>query len=122
MCAIYALVPYSPLELIPWQLLVGTLPVLLLAFFKNPQPQIIWGSTLIFSLVFCGILSTAFAYWGSVVISKELPAITTSLSLLAIPVCGLLFQRGLLHETITLSLMFAMLFILGGLLCVIKVK
>jgi drug/metabolite transporter (DMT)-like permease len=119
LCARYMHWHRTPLELIPWQLLVGTLPVLLLAFVQNPQPQFIWGSTLVFSLIFCGILSTAFAYWGSIVISKELPAITTSLSLLAIPMCGLLFSAWLLSEKITLSLIIAMLFILAGLLCVI---
>jgi drug/metabolite transporter (DMT)-like permease len=118
LCARYMHWSRSPLELISWQLLVGTIPVVLLAFLQHPEPQIVWNSTSIFVLLFCGILSTAFAYWGSVVISKELPAITTSLSLLAIPVCGLLFSAWLLHEKMTFSLILAMVFILGGLLCV----
>lgn len=122
LCARYMRWVRSPLELIPWQLLVATIPVSFLAFFQNPQPHILWNAALIFSLFFCGIFATAFAYWGSVVISKELPATTTSLSLLAVPVCGLLFSSWLLHEKITLSLMLAMIFIVGGLLCVVKVK
>ncbi len=119
LCARHMRWARRPIELISWQLLVGTIPVIVYALYKNPQAHIIWDNTLLFSLIYSGVLATAFGYWGTVVISKELPPITTSLSLLAIPVIGLISSAFMLHETITLTLIVAMIFILLGLLCVI---
>ncbi len=119
LCARHMHWAHTPLELISWQLLVGAIPVVIFAFISQPHPLIIWNHSLLLSLVYNGVLATAFAYWGTVVISKELSPVTTSLSLLAIPVCGLIFSALLLHEIITKSILIAMLFILGGLMCVI---
>lgn len=106
---------HTPLELVPWQLLLGTLLVFIMAYLKQPAPLIKWNVTLIFSLVFTGTLGAAFGYWGSIVVSKELPSITASLCYLAVPVSGLIFSALLLHETITPMMIVAMLFILLGL-------
>jgi len=119
LCARYMEWTRPPLELISWQLLVGTIPVVILAMILQPHPQMVWNNSLILSLIYSGIFATGFAYWGTIVVSKELPPTTTSLSLLAVPICGLIFSAILLHEKITLSILCAMLFILGGLLCVI---
>lgn len=122
LCARHMKWTRTPLELISWQLLVGTLPVLCLTLLKQPHPHITWNHSLVLTLLYNGILATAFAYWGTITISKELPPITTSLSLLTVPVFGLIFSAIFLHEPITLSLIIAMLFILGGLLCTISYK
>ena len=52
----------TPLELISWQLLVGTIPVVLIAYFVDPTPTIIWNQELIFSLLYCGVLATGLAF------------------------------------------------------------
>lgn len=119
LCARYMSWPHTPLELIFWQLLVGVIPVLMMAIIKEPHAHIIWNHTFIWSLLYLGIFATGFAYWGTVVVSKNLSPITTSLGLLAVPVFGLLFSAIMLHEPITLSLILSMLFIVGGLVCVI---
>lgn len=114
LCARHMYWPHSPLELIPWQLLVGAVPLVILAAIKVPAPHIVWNHTLFTSLAYNGIFATAFAYWGSIVISKELPPITTSLSFLSIPIVGLIFSNLLLHEAITTPVIVAMAFILCG--------
>lgn len=108
----------TPLELVPWQLLLGTFLVFMAAHFTYPTPSIDWNPTLIFSLLFTGMLGAAFGYWGSIVVSKELPSITVSLCYLAIPVASLLFSALILHEPITPIISLAMLFILLGIACV----
>lgn len=108
----------SPLTLIPWQLLVALLFVLLLATIFEPHPTITWNSHLIGSMLYTGICATAFGYWGVVVLSKNLPVITMSLCLLAVPVAGLLASSLLLHEPITWTIGTAMLLILMGLAAV----
>ncbi len=119
LCARYMRWSHPPLQLIFWQLLIGALPVIFLAILKQPHPHIIWNHSLIWALLYGGIIATAFGYWGGVVISKELPPITSSLSLLGVPVCGVISSALFLKEPITFSLMLAILFILLGILCVI---
>ena len=109
--------PHAPFELVPWQLLVGTIPIFLIASFEQPFAAIQWNPTLIGTLLFACIFATAVAYWGTMVISKELPSTTASLSFLAVPVAGLLFSALLLGEPITLVKVIAMTCILGGIFC-----
>lgn len=108
----------APIELVPWQLLFGTLLVFTIASLEHPTPIIEWNHLLIFSLLFTGVLGAAFGYWGSLVVSKELPSITVSLSFLGIPIVGLFFSALLLHEAITSIILLAMLLIFSGIACV----
>ena len=119
LCARYMSWPHAPIELIFWQLLVGALPVLAIAIIKEPHTHVIWNHTFVWCLLYLGIFATGFAYWGTIVVSKNLSPITTSLSLLAVPVFGLIFSALILHEQITLSLIMAMILIVAGLVCVI---
>jgi drug/metabolite transporter (DMT)-like permease len=109
----------TPLELICWQLLLGTILVVSFVFVKQPHAEITWNSTLILSLLYNGALSSALGSWAIVIISKEFSPITTSLSLLAIPVVGVITSTILLHEHIALSMLIAMTCIISGLLCII---
>lgn len=104
----------TPIELVPWQLLMGTCLVFIAAYSYQPSPSIDFNDTLIGSLLVTGVLGAAFGYWGSIVVSKELPSITVSLCFLAIPVSGLIFSALILHEPITFLIIVAMFFILTG--------
>jgi drug/metabolite transporter (DMT)-like permease len=109
----------TPLELVPWQLLFGMLFVFTIAYIEEPAPLINWNHTLISSLLFTGALGAAFGYWGTMVVSKELPSITVSLCYLAIPVVSMIFSAFLVHEPIIFITVVAMLFILAGIACVV---
>lgn len=122
LCARHMYWTRSPIELISWQLLVGTIPVILLALIIEPHPHIVWNHTLLCSLFYNGILGTGFAYFGTIVISKKLPPITTSLGLLGVPLLGLIFSAIILHEIINISDVVAMIFILIGLVCSLQIK
>ena len=105
----------SVLQITPWQLLFATIPICFLALFLEPPPHIILNTSLIVSLLYASIFGTAFAYWGIVTVSKELPVITTSLSLLGVPIISVIASAIFLHEPITLTIFFAMVLILAGL-------
>jgi drug/metabolite transporter (DMT)-like permease len=122
LCARYMHWPHSPLQLISWQLLVGAIPALILAISKQPHPTIIWNHALILTILYGGMIATAFAYWGTVVISKELSPVTSSLSMLGVPICGVVSSAFILGEVISLPLLLALGFIIVGLLCVILDK
>lgn len=109
----------TPLQLLPWQLLIGLIPIVICALIFQPNPNISWNSILIGSLLYTGILGTAFAVGGMILASKELPPTTTSLSTLGIPFVGILSSWIILHEHISWIMVIAMLFIFSGLLLVI---
>ncbi len=118
-CARYMHWSKSPLELIPWQLLIGTIPVLLIAWATEPGVSVEWNSSLILSLIYTGFLVTGLSYWSGLIINKELPTIIVSLGFLIGPVCSLLISAFFMHEVISLFTAIAMGLILLGLICVV---
>ena len=119
LCARYMHWTKSPLELIPWQLLVGTLPILLLAWVKEPAPTFTWNPMLIMSLVYTGILVTGLSYWSGIVINRALPTIVVSLGFLAVPVFSIALSAFFMHEVIDLPTAAAIALILTGLIGVL---
>jgi drug/metabolite transporter (DMT)-like permease len=119
LCVRYMQWTKSPLELIPWQLLIGTLPILVFAWIKEPALTIQWNLPLLLSLLYTGALVTGLSYWSGVIINKEVPTIIVSLGFLIVPVFSLIISATFLHETIDLTTSLAMLLILLGLACVV---
>ncbi|MDQ2993893.1 MAG: DMT family transporter [Pseudomonadota bacterium] len=104
--------------LVPWQLLLALILTLPAAIILEPQTHIIWNAPLIYTLLYNGLLATAFGYWAALMVSRNLPVVTTSLYFLAVPVIGLLLSSYILHESLTLTAMMAMSSIVFGLACV----
>lgn len=107
----------SPLELAPWQMLLGTLFIGILACIFEPNPDIHWSWSLVAEIGYLGPIASAFAYWGVIELNRQLPAITISLLLLAVPVVGLLSSAAILGEKISISTLVAMILILTGIAC-----
>jgi len=119
LCARYMQWSKSPLELIPWQLLIGTLPMLVYAYTTEPFIVIEWNASLILSLIYTGMLVTGLSYWSGLIVNRELPTIVVSLGFLLVPVVSLMVSTVYMHETLTLPTMCAMLLIISGICCVI---
>lgn len=110
----------TPLQLLSWQLLIGLVPLLLAGLYFTPSPIIHWNHTLIIALLITGVLGTAFGIWGMVLVNKELPIATTSLSLVAIPLVGIISSSIILGEKITFVMVIGLACIIGGILLIIK--
>ncbi|MBX3709567.1 MAG: DMT family transporter [Gammaproteobacteria bacterium] len=119
LCARYMQWSKSPLELIPWQLLIGTIPILAFAWLHEPFISVHWNTSLILSLVYTGILVTGLSYWSGLVVNKELPTIVISLGFLLVPVVSLIISSAYMHETISLPTIAAMILIISGICCVV---
>lgn len=105
-------------HLLPWQFLISVIPNALMAMYLDPHPVIrltpvFWGS-----LAYTTILSSLIAYWLIIVITRNLPVITTSLLLLAVPVVGLLSSAIMTGEKLSLSIIISFVFIISGLVFV----
>lgn len=119
LCVRYMRWTKSPLELIPWQLLVGTIPIIILAFVKEPTMTVEWSPTLILSLLYTGSLVTGLSYWSGIIINKELPTIVVSVGFLVVPVFSVIISALFLHEVVNLTTITAMVLIILGLTCVV---
>ena len=103
----------SPFMLAPWAMLAAAPPVLLMALIFE-RPRIDWSPELAAILLYNGPIATAFGYWASVTITRALPALTTSIGLLAVPVMGLLSSMVALGEPLTWSLALGLVGIILG--------
>ncbi len=104
----------TPFQLVFWQCLLATFILAALALAVDGVPHIAWNPALVAELLYGGLCGTALAYWAMAMVNRSLPAITTSLGILATPVVGLIGSAIALGETITVSLLVAMVMILAG--------
>ena len=104
----------SPFQLVFWQALLVTVVLSVLALAFDGVPVITWTPELTGALLYGGICGTALAHWAVVTVNRSLPAVTTSLGLLATPVVGVAVSAIFLGEPIGASLICAMALILGG--------
>ena len=104
----------SPLALCPWQFLVACSVIVPLALIMEDSSRIQPGWELGLILLYNGPLATAFAFWALVTLTQALPAITTSLATLAVPVLGTVVAAIFLGESITPTNMGGLALILLG--------
>lgn len=91
----------SPLDLLPWQLLVALVPLALLAFVLERDAPIHWQPSTVLIVVYSGVPATAFAFWASQSIIRALGPMVTSVGFLATPVVGLIVAAIALGEPVS---------------------
>jgi drug/metabolite transporter (DMT)-like permease len=104
----------TPFQLVFWQVLLAAVLLSAVAWFLEGPPQIVCTGRLCALLLYSGIVCTAFANWAMTMVNRSLPAVTTSLWLLATPLLGIVSATAILGEPLELSLFVAMTLIIGG--------
>jgi len=105
----------TPLALAPWQMLAGLIPMLALArWLEGPAPAVGFSRDVVLLALYSGPVITAFPFWAFVTIARTLPALTTSLSLLLVPVVGLLSSAAFLAEPLNATTVVGLLLIIGA--------
>jgi drug/metabolite transporter (DMT)-like permease len=104
----------APFDLIPWEMALATLVLGVLALAIDGLPRIQWTPNLVWLLLYSALPGSALAFWGAAVAAQNLPAVTTSLGLLAAPVIGIAASAAELGEAPTVSLILAVVLIIGG--------
>jgi drug/metabolite transporter (DMT)-like permease len=104
----------APFDLIPWEMALATLVLGVLALAIDGWPRIEWTPNLVWLLLYSALPGSALAFWGAAVAAQNLPAVTTSLGLLAAPVIGIAASAVELGEAPAVSLILAVLLIIGG--------
>jgi len=105
----------TPLALAPWQLMAGLGPLVGLAWWiEGPPPRIEASWQFLLLALYSGPIITAFPFWAYVTVARALPAITTSLTLLLVPVVGLLSSVLFLGEPLSATSVVGLMLILGA--------
>jgi drug/metabolite transporter (DMT)-like permease len=105
----------SPLQLAPWQMLVALVVLVPMALATEGAPRIPLTAEVGLILGFNGLIATAFAFWGSVTLTRALPAMTSSLAMIGVPIVGVAASALALGEALSLDLVAAMALVLAGL-------
>jgi drug/metabolite transporter (DMT)-like permease len=104
----------TPLQLAPWQMLVGFACIAPLALMFERDVPIDATPVLIAIVIYNGVIATAFGMWAVVTVNRALPAATTSIVLLGVPVSGLIFSFLLLGEPLSGPKLVGLSLILAG--------
>jgi drug/metabolite transporter (DMT)-like permease len=104
----------TPFALTPWETLLATVLLVPIALSTTPPVPGDWSPSFVVLLLYLGIAGTAVAYWATATASRHLPAVTTSLGLLATPVVSVITATLWLGEPLTLSLIISIVLVLGG--------
>jgi drug/metabolite transporter (DMT)-like permease len=100
--------------LLPWQLLLAGVTQLVLAIIIEGVPTINWTLELVLLLGYGSVIGTSLAYWAMNAVNRGLPASTTSIALLAVPVVGLLSSKIFLSEPVDAILVISTALIISG--------
>ncbi|WP_022728736.1 DMT family transporter [Fodinicurvata sediminis] len=105
----------SVLQVIPWQMMVALVPLTALAliFEGDYRPDLSTKAWVV--IAYNGPIATGFCYWATITVTRSLPAISTSLGLLGVPLVGVGSSALLLGEALTPSLLMGLLGIVAGL-------
>jgi drug/metabolite transporter (DMT)-like permease len=104
----------TPFQLVPWQALLATCILMLLALTLEGVPHIEWNARLVVLLLYGGAVGIVLPYWAMQTVNRGLPAITTALGLLAVPIVGVACSSIALGEPLTFALLAATVLIIGG--------
>ena len=94
--------PVDLLSLTTWQMLIGAVPLILLAVVIPERPTD-WSATYIGILAFMSVVSTAMGWWLWITLLDRVPAWEASLSVLGTPVVAIVSSRLMMGEEFKLS-------------------
>ncbi|MGE5506578.1 MAG: DMT family transporter [Actinomycetota bacterium] len=104
----------TALELAPWQMLVGLVPLVPLAWGLEGAPRPDWSLEFWWIAAYNGPLATALAFWMAVTVNRSLPALTVSLAFLCIPAGGMVFSALTLGERLSGTNLLGLALIVAG--------
>ena len=104
----------TPLQAIPWQLAIAAIILGGVGLVTEGLPEISWTSQLVWVVIYQGVVATGIAFWAEVVVLRNLPTVSTNLTLMGVPVVGVISSVILLGEMMTASLIIGLVLVLVG--------
>ena len=104
----------TPFQLVFWETVVASIVLNAAAMGFEAMPTVAWDVRLALLIGYLGIVGVALAYWAMAVVNRSLPAVTTSLGMLATPPVGILASMLMLGEPFDPTLLVALALISAG--------
>jgi len=104
----------TPLEAAPWQLVGAAIIMVTLGMAVDGPPVIDWTPQLVWVVLYQGVLATGVAFLAQIVILRNLAAVSTNLTLMAVPVVGVASSAILLGEDVTTTLALGLMLVILG--------
>ncbi|CAN5207738.1 DMT family transporter [soil metagenome] len=104
----------TPLQLMPWQCLLATVVLAILAFTFEGPPPVRMSTTTVLALAYNGVIGTALGFWAMTVVNRRVPATTAALGVLATPAFGIGLATVFLGERLDPMLILSALAIMAG--------
>ena len=108
----------TPLQLAPWQMLLGGIVLCVAALASEGPLRVEPTPATVLLMIYNGPICIGFCGWAATAITRSLPAVTSSLSFLAVPAFGIMAAALALHEPVDLTLIGGFALILGGMVLV----
>ncbi|MEN8281237.1 DMT family transporter [Acinetobacter gerneri] len=111
------LASYDKIKLTLWQMLIGGVILFVVALVTEPVTQVHWNTPInIFYVFYSAVLGTgvAFAVWNWII--SKIDASVASISIMSVPLLGLLFGHLQLGEALHQNILFGAIFICIGIL------
>jgi len=112
----------TPLQALPWQLLLAAVLLTLFAVIFEPEGRIEPRGGVLLSLIYLGVVAGPAAAWAATSVARALPTVVTSLGFLGVPAIGLVISTLWLGEAVTPTLVFGAVLIALGLILVITAR
>lgn len=106
------------IQLLPWQMLLGTAILVIAAAAIEGRPNFEWSPLLVAILAYNGPIASGFCFWAYITVSRNLPAMSTALGSLGVPVLGVLSSALILGEVISLIIVSGLILISMGVLAI----
>ncbi len=104
----------TPLQALPWQLASATLLLLPLGLALEGWPPIDWSPQLAGVVAYQGALASGIALWASIVVFRNMATVSANLTLMGVPVVGVVSSILLLDEQVTATLALGLVFVVAG--------
>jgi drug/metabolite transporter (DMT)-like permease len=104
----------DPLQAMPWQLLVAVVPVGTLAFIVDGPPDIEWTWALTANFAYQSVVVSGVAFWAQMIVLRRLSPVSVNLTMMGVPVVGVISSAIALDEGISAPLAIGMALVLSG--------
>jgi drug/metabolite transporter (DMT)-like permease len=110
----------QPLDVLPWQMLVATILLWILALVFEPRGYLDFSQpNLWIALFYIGVFAGPAGTWAAVSVARALPPVTGSLGMLGTPLLGIAASVVLLGESVTWPLVLGTMLVIAGIAIVI---
>lgn len=104
----------TPLALMPWQLGLAAIVTTGLAYAAHGSPRFDWGPREMAVIAYQVVLASGVGVWGTLTLGRALPAVSTGILMLAVPVIGITSSVLLVGEILAIAALAGVALVLLG--------